>query len=206
AERQTAGQGRPGRCWHSEKESGLYCSIVLRLPLPAEHLPVVTMAAGLAAADAITAITGLACDLRWPNDVLLQEKKACGILVQQHNDALVCGIGINVNHSVFPDELAPIAISLRMAAGRELSREHLLLELLAALDRHLDILVRQGREAVIRLFAQASSYAAGRRVVVEQGDTMLRGVTDGLDDNGFLYLRLDNGSRTLILAGGVRPA
>jgi BirA family transcriptional regulator, biotin operon repressor / biotin---[acetyl-CoA-carboxylase] ligase len=204
AEQQTAGQGRHGRSWHSEKEAGLYCSIVLRVPLPVERLPIVTMAAGLAAAEAITAVSGIAVDLRWPNDVLIGRRKVCGILIQQHDGALVCGVGINVNQTAFPEELSDIATSLRIASGRVQSREDLLVALLECLERHLEILLSQGVASVLRLFTAASSYVAGRRVTVEQGDTLLHGVTDGLDESGFLYLMQDNGVRTLILAGGVR--
>jgi BirA family biotin operon repressor/biotin-[acetyl-CoA-carboxylase] ligase len=206
AERQTAGQGRHGRNWHSEAGLGLYLSLILRAPLPPDQLPVVTMALGLAAAEAMTQNTGVAVDLRWPNDVLIGDRKVCGILVQQQHDALICGIGINVNHDTFPDDIAPIATSLRIAAGREFSREPLFVEVMQSVDRHMDILRDQGREAILKLFTQASSYVSGRRVVVEQGDTLLRGSTAGLDENGFLILQEDNGRRTLILAGGVRPA
>ncbi len=165
----------------------------------------VTMAVGLAVAEAITSTTGIPVDLRWPNDILVGDRKLCGILVQQHNSALVCGIGINVNQESFPQELAPIATSLLLSSGRTLAREPILIEALRAMDRHLDILVNQGTEAILQLFTAASSYVSGRRVVVEQGDTLLRGTTAGLDASGFLLLRHDDGSQTLILAGGVRP-
>lgn len=206
AERQTAGQGRLGRNWHSESGLGLYPSLILRVSLPPDHLPIATMALGLAAAEAITSTTGVAVDLRWPNDVLVGDRKVCGILVQQHHDALICGIGINVNQVAFPDELAPIATSLRIAAGREFPREALFIELMQSIDRHIEILLNQGKEPILKLFTQASSYVTGRRVVVEQGEVLLRGTTAGLDDSGFLVLQEDDGKRTLILAGGVRPA
>lgn len=206
AELQTAGRGRHGRNWQSEKGAGLYFSVVMRVPIAAERLPIVTLAVGLAVAEAIAAASGLEVDLRWPNDVLVQERKVCGILIEQQGDALVCGVGVNVNQSSFPAEIEPLAISLRMATGKEIAREPLLADILGAIDRYSAILVEQGREAVLRLFLHASSYAAGRRVAVDQGGEILRGVTDGLDENGFLVLREDNGKRTLILAGGVRPA
>ncbi|MFN7935850.1 MAG: biotin--[acetyl-CoA-carboxylase] ligase [Bryobacteraceae bacterium] len=205
AEEQSAGQGRHGRSWLSGKEAGLYFSTVLRLPLQPAQQPMVTMAVGLAVAEAITTTTGIPVDLRWPNDILIVDRKLCGILVQQHNSALVCGIGINVNQESFPEDLAPIATSLRLSSGRVLAREPILIEALRAMDRHLDILVNQGTEAILQLFTAASSYVSGRRVVVEQGDKLLRGTTAGLDANGFLLLRQDDGTQTLILAGGVRP-
>ncbi|MBV6430041.1 MAG: Bifunctional ligase/repressor BirA [Bryobacteraceae bacterium] len=206
ADLQTAGQGRQGHSWHSEKESGLYFSLVLRLPLPPGDLPVLTMALGLAAAETIAQHCGIPVDLRWPNDVLVDGRKVCGILVQQARNALICGIGLNVNQQLFPAGLAPIATSLRAASGKVFSREALFVALLSSIARHTSILTGQGKQAVLDLFTQASSYVRGRRVVVDQGGETLYGTTEGMDPGGFLILRRDDGSRTLILAGGVRPA
>ena len=206
AKQQTAGQGRFGRTWHSEPGAGLYMSQVLRLKLCADSLPLVTLALGLATAEAITQIGSVAPDLRWPNDVLLNGKKCAGILVQLVDGVLISGIGINVNHASFPQDLSDIATSLRQATGREHDRDKLLDVLIGSIDDHLDRLMLNGRDPVLRAFSQASSYVRGRRVVVEQNGTELTGVTDGLDPQGFLLLREDNGRRTLILAGGVRPA
>jgi BirA family transcriptional regulator, biotin operon repressor / biotin---[acetyl-CoA-carboxylase] ligase len=231
AEQQTAGQGRYGRSWHSETGTGIYVSIVLR---PARLL---TMALGLAAVEAITAATGIACDLRWPNDVMAGGSKVAGILVQLADNesrtreraairqsrippvpsvpgpqfpapnsralpeaAAIAGIGINVNQTAFPAELADSATSLRMIAGRELSRTDILLALIPAAERCTQLPV----ETILRLFAQASSYARGRRVVVEQPDGIVQGVTAGLTDAGYLRVRQDDGTDTLIVAGGVR--
>lgn len=205
AETQFAGQGRHGHGWHSEAGAGLYFSLILRLDLPPEQTPMVTMALGLAAAEAMTQVAGLATDLRWPNDVLIGGRKVSGILVQQNGGALVCGLGINVNQAQFPPDIAEIATSLRIASGREISRERLLIELLPAIDRYLAILATEGKEAVLRLFSHASSFVSGRRVVVDQSGAVLRGTTAGLDADGFLILQQDDGTRTLILAGGVRP-
>jgi len=206
AAEQTAGQGRFGRSWHSEAGSGLYMSQVLRLKICSDSLPLVTLALGLATAESIVNAAAVAPDLRWPNDVLLNGKKCAGILVQLHDGVLVAGIGINVNQSSFPEELAGTATSLRIVTGRQHDLEKLLALLLAQLEQHLDNLLQNGRESVLRAFSQASSYVRGRRVVVEQDTGEITGVTDGLDPQGFLILRQDNGQRTLILAGGVRPA
>jgi BirA family transcriptional regulator, biotin operon repressor / biotin---[acetyl-CoA-carboxylase] ligase len=205
AEEQTGGQGRFGRKWHSEPRSGLYFSIVLRLDMPAETLPIATLALGLATAEAIANATGLAPDLRWPNDVLLNDRKCAGILVQLNDSALITGIGVNVNHAAFPEDIAPLATSLRLASGREHSREDLLVELLTAIDRLIMLFAERGKEPILDLFSRASSYVYGRRVIVEQGGQPAIGTTDGLDANGFLYLRRDDGTRNVIMAGGVRP-
>ena len=202
---QTAGQGRFGRSWHSEPNSGLYMSQVLRLKISQDSLPLVTLALGLAAAEAVAGVAGVVTDLRWPNDVLVNGRKCAGILVQLHDGTLITGIGVNVNHTAFPDELKPIATSLRIETGREHDVEHLLQALLRLIDDHIHSLMTHGRDAVLRAFSQASSYVRGRRVVVDQNGFELTGVTDGLDAQGFLLLRQDDGHRTVVVAGGVRP-
>lgn len=203
---QTAGQGRQGRRWHSEPNSGLYVSIVLRPDLQAESLPVLTLALGLAVAEAVGEATGLTCDLRWPNDVMLESRKVAGILVQLINAAAVAGIGINVNHARFPPEIAAEATSLRIVSNRRHSREHLLVAVLHAVERYSGILSSGGRESILKMFCARSSYAQNKRVKVEQGTAMLEGVTAGLDASGFLIVRKDDGSEDVVLAGGVRPA
>jgi BirA family biotin operon repressor/biotin-[acetyl-CoA-carboxylase] ligase len=192
ADEQTAGQGRLGRRWHSEAGSGIYCSIVLK------PIPVLTLALGLATADAIARSTGMVCDLRWPNDVMLAEKKVAGILVQN----AIAGIGINVNHSSFPPELASEATSLRLHTGAPVSLTDVILALLPAVDRFVEL----DKDTILRLFTSASSYAAGRRVTVAQPEGVIEGTTAGLDPAGFLIVHQDDGTDTLIVAGGVRAA
>jgi BirA family biotin operon repressor/biotin-[acetyl-CoA-carboxylase] ligase len=184
----------------------LYISEVLRLKLPPGDLPVVTLTLGLAVAEAILNTTGIPCDLRWPNDVMVAGKKCAGILVQLQDDAVIAGIGVNVNQTVFPEELQPLATSLRIVSGREQSRNALFENLLASIDSFLEVLSVHGKDAILRMFSEVSSYVRGRRVVVDQGDAVVEGTTDGLDASGFLILRKNDGQRTLILAGGVRPA
>jgi BirA family biotin operon repressor/biotin-[acetyl-CoA-carboxylase] ligase len=203
AEEQTAGIGRHGHSWHSEPGAGLYLSVVLRLP---ETSPVLTLALGLAAVDAIRNVAGLVCDLRWPNDVLAGGRKVAGIIVQMADSAAIAGIGINVNHTVFPDELVELATSLRIQTGREVDKERLLESLLASIDDCCEILRSGGNAALLKMFSTASSYVSGKRVKVNLGERTIEGVTVGLDDAGFLLVkRLDGGIET-ILAGGVRPA
>jgi BirA family biotin operon repressor/biotin-[acetyl-CoA-carboxylase] ligase len=205
AEEQTAGRGRHGRSWHSEPGLGLYVSIILRRRFNPATLPVVTLALGLAVREAILNATDLACDLRWPNDVLIESRKCAGILTQLESSAIIAGIGINVNHSMFPAELASIATSLRIAGGRVHSREQLLVQLLASVEQYCDLLEKRGRGPVIEMFARTSSYVSGRRVCVDQDGSLLRGTTAGLNDSGFLILRGDDGANNVIVAGGLRP-
>jgi BirA family biotin operon repressor/biotin-[acetyl-CoA-carboxylase] ligase len=196
ADRQLAGQGRHGHTWHSEPGNGIYCSLVL------PPSPVLTLALGIAAAEAIAQTTGIACDLRWPNDLMLDNRKTAGILVQLVNGMAIAGIGINVNQTEFPEDLGHLAISLRQHAGRAFAREEILLALFPAIDS----LIAEDTETILRLFTHASSYVAGRRVTVDQPGGPITGTTAGLDPAGFLIVRQDNGTNTVILAGGVRAA
>jgi len=196
ADQQTAGQGRHGHSWHSEAGNGIYCSVVLA---PG---PFLTLALGLAAQHALVESTGLVCDLRWPNDLMLSGRKVAGILVQLVDSRAIAGIGINVNHTVFPAGIAAEATSLRLAGGRPVAREEILLALLPAIDAF----AAEPGETILRLFAHASSYVAGRQVTVEQPDGTIAGITDGLDPSGYLRVRRDDGTVTLIVAGGVRAA
>jgi BirA family biotin operon repressor/biotin-[acetyl-CoA-carboxylase] ligase len=194
ADRQLAGQGRHGHIWHSAPGDGIYCSLVL------PPSPLLTLALGIATAEAIAQATGIQCDLRWPNDLMLADRKTAGILVQLVDGRAIAGIGINVNHTAFPPELAAEAVSLRQHAGREFAREDILFALFPAIDS----LTAEDPETVLRLFTHASSYAAGRRVRVDQPGGPITGTTAGLDPAGFLIVRKDDGTDTLILAGGVR--
>ena len=206
ADGQVAGIGRHGHAWHSEACAGLYVSIVLRLPLAARDLPLVMLALGLATQEAISQTTGLAADLRWPNDVLIGGRKCAGILAQLDGDAVISGIGINVNHTQFPNEIAPLATSLYLAGRNSVSREALLIALVNSVDACCKILSEEGAAAILRMFARQSSFAQGRRVRVEQNGIEIEGVTSGLTPEGFLVVRSDDGKETTILAGGVRPA
>ena len=212
SEEQTAGRGRGGHAWESEKSVGIYCSVLLRPQLsPADALPL-SLAAGLAVAQAVSETTGMKADLRWPNDLMLGGKKFCGILTEMNAEAtrvryVVIGIGINVNQVRFLGELAETATSLRMAGGgREWSRLELAAALLKSLDAAYRALVDGCAERVIADFEQHSSYAKGKRVRVlgdDSGAGDYEGVTDGLDTRGFLRVKTLEGVRT-VLSGGVR--
>jgi BirA family transcriptional regulator, biotin operon repressor / biotin---[acetyl-CoA-carboxylase] ligase len=205
ADEQTAGQGRYGRAWHSESGSGLYVSIVLRHSLSSSSLPVVTLALALATVEAILKAAGVACDIRWPNDILIHSKKCGGILAQLEGGAIIAGIGINLNQAEFPPELESIATSLSIASGRVHSREQLLVDLALSVDAFCGALEREGPEPILKMFSRASSFVHGRRVSVDLGNSTLYGTTAGLNSSGFLILRGDDGRENVVMAGGVRP-
>ncbi len=140
-------------------------------------------------------------DLRWPNDLLINTRKAAGILATAHDTQVIAGIGINVSQSQFPPNLETPATSLALE-GIATTREALLITLIKAIDQALAL----PPAAILDQFTRSSSYAQNRRVQVEAGGRRITGVTTGLDPAGFLQVREDNGTVHTILAGGVRPA
>ena len=209
AEQQTTGRGRGSNVWHSPRSSGIYCSVILRPVLPPSDVLVLSLAAGLAVQDAIRQIDSeMNLDLKWPNDLLVDGKKVCGILTEMNAEAtrvrfIVVGIGINVNQVSFPDGLD--AISLRQATGREWSRVELAAALLKSLDReYREIVATPGaRGSILRRFAENSSWVQGKSVSVAENGGSMQGVTEGLDDRGFLRVRTAKGLQTM-LSGTVR--
>jgi len=211
AEEQTAGRGRAGHSWMSEKSAGIYVSILLRPQISPMLAPVLTLATGLAARDAIAEETGMPPDIRWPNDVLLNGKKVCGILTEMQAEPdrihfAVIGIGINVNHAKMPAELAAIATSLRMETSRIHSRLETLARLLRHLDRYYNQFIAEGTAPILRRFAEASSYFEGKRVRITMGKETFTGTTAGLESTGILRVKRDDGKIESVISGVVAEA
>lgn len=208
ADEQRAGRGRGDHGWHSSAGEGLYVSVLLRPRITAARLPLIPLAAGLAAADAIRAAAGLTVDLRWPNDLLMGPRKAGGILVEAHSEGnsaayAVVGIGINVHQRSFAPELSTPATSLDMEAGRRVPRQPLLVALLKSLEREtLGLADAVAAKSIPARVERASTWVCGRSVEVH-GPQACTGVTAGLDEHGFLLVRTDAGLVT-VQTGGIR--
>jgi BirA family biotin operon repressor/biotin-[acetyl-CoA-carboxylase] ligase len=208
AEEQTAGRGRAGRAWHSEKTSGIYVTVLLRPSISPILAPLITMVAGLAVRDAVLEETGLAPDLRWPNDLLMAGKKFCGILTEMHAEPdrvrfVIVGIGVDVNHASMPAALSGIATSLRMVTGRTHSRLQILTRLLRNLETYYNRFVAEGSAPILARFTEVSSYARGKRVRITTGNETYTGITDGLDPSGLLRVRRDDGRCEVVISGDV---
>jgi BirA family biotin operon repressor/biotin-[acetyl-CoA-carboxylase] ligase len=209
AEEQLAGRGRGANSWQSPRSSGIYCSVVVRPALPPSEVLVLSLAAGLAVRAAIRQVDSrVAADLKWPNDVLIDGKKVCGILTEMNAEAtrvryIVIGIGINVNQASFSEELH--ATSLRLVTGSGWSRVEMLAALLKSLDReYRQLLEEQGaRESILRRFGESSSWVQGKAVCIEERGSPLEGTTEGLDERGFLRVRTPHGIQ-IVLSGTVR--
>lgn len=210
ADEQTAGRGRGNHAWHSAAGQGLYASVVVRLPISAARLPLLPLAAGLAAAQAIQTASGLTADLRWPNDLLIGSRKSGGILAEAQTASgflayAVVGIGINIHQRSFDPSLSTPATSLDVEAGRNIDRQQLLVALLQSLDRETTSLLNPAASAAVPArLAAASTWMRGRRVRVH-GPQACTGITEGLDENGFLLVRTFDGL-VQVQTGGIRDA
>ena len=208
AEEQTAGRGRLGRTWYSEKSSGIYASLILRPSLSPAAAPILTLMAGVATQHALSSVTGLDVDIRWPNDLLVNGKKVCGILTEMSAElgrlhAIVLGIGINVNHGEMPGELRSVATSLRIESRRSWSRVQIFIALLKELERYYRLLLQKGSAAIVERWAAASTYASGKRVRTVTAEAESVATTVGVDPSGALRVRYDDGHEEALVAGEI---
>jgi BirA family biotin operon repressor/biotin-[acetyl-CoA-carboxylase] ligase len=224
---QTAGRGRGGHTWHSAAGEGLYMTALIAPPIPMQSALRLSLRVAIAVQSAIAATCGFRIrdqiDIRWPNDLLLNGKKCGGILIETASTPAapplppmlryaILGIGINLNHAAFPPELEPIATSLRREfpdPSQPLRREPLAAAILIALDQEIRRLTSRNLQPATSNFrdlTQFSSWLKGKRVRVEarDGDPGYTGTTAGLDPQGFLLVRGEDGQLHTILTGGIR--
>ena len=199
ADHQTAGRGRRGRVWESPPGAGLYFSFVARPPLHANaSLPLLTLAAGVAVRDGLLAALGVAPQLKWPNDVVIDRRKLAGILAEglaigSASQAVVIGVGLNLQASSYPPEVAARATSLEGELGRPVDRGAVLAEVLAGLWDRLATLERSPGD-ILQAWRAASPSATGTRVDWDGG----HGITAGIDDSGALLVRTASGTERVI--------
>ena len=209
ARQQNAGRGRHGRTWVSEKDAGLYFSIVLRPKIDMRFLPLITLMTGVAVYDALAEL-GLEPDIKWVNDILIGDKKICGILTETVETptglAVIVGIGINLASRNFPNEIPETAtsieaaLSMPVAAGTE--------EIETLLTKYLGywyatLCSENGRAKILKEWRRRSSYFSGKSVRVTLEDSTFEGTTDGLEENGALRVKMRDGSIKIVQAGDV---
>ena len=208
SEAQTLGRGRLNRGWFSPPGGGVWVSVILRPPFPPQEAPKCTLMAAVATVEAIREVSGLACGIKWPNDILWQGRKLVGILTEMsaEMDAInfvVLGIGINVSlqENDFPEELRNIGASISMGAGREVSRVEVLQKLLERLEYWYDVVKKEGFEPVLKAWRR-ESITLGQPVRVLAGEETYDGVAEELAEDGSLLVRTENDLRR-VLAGDV---
>lgn len=208
ADAQTAGRGRLERKWHSPAGCNLYFSLVLRPEVTAGQAPQLALIAGVSVCRAITRMfPGLNPRAKWPNDVYLKNRKLAGILCSMVSEMervryLIVGIGINVNVTEFPPELAELATSVRAATGREACRPALLATVLNELEQAYGQWQSSGLKSFLKEWRQIS-YLAGRQVEVEIMNKCVAGTVLGLSASGALRLRDRQGAEHEIVGGDV---
>ncbi len=210
AREQTQGRGRRERVWISPKDAGLYLSIILRpVGLNAREWPLITLMAAVAVHDSLVESCRLDTDIKWPNDILANERKLCGILAEvvetETGRACVLGIGINLNDDAFPQQLREVATSIKAETGRAPDIEQLLQSIVSATLRRYEILQQSGgADEMLREWAARSTYAEGKRVrVALVDDEIMCGTTRGLESDGALRVETDAGEIKTIRAGDV---
>lgn len=208
ASEQTAGRGRLERHWISPRDAGLYCSIILRPQFDQSLWPLLTLMAAVAVHDVLLDAYTLETDIKWPNDILANDKKLCGILAETVDTpigrAVVLGIGINLKHNSFPAELDRVATSVEAAAGRSGDPQVVFEALVGSLARYYQMMQRSGGpEEIVREWSTRSSYASGKRIRVANGGEILEGTSRGLERDGALRIETDAGEIKTVRAGDV---
>jgi BirA family biotin operon repressor/biotin-[acetyl-CoA-carboxylase] ligase len=202
---QTAGRGRRGRTWLDTEGESLLMSVVLRPPIPPGRGPQLSLVGAVAVVDALRASAGLRASIRWPNDVMVGDRKICGMLPEAATSApgtlahVILGIGLNVNQVAFPEPVRALATSVRMETGRESHVDLMMESVLAALDRWYARFLGDGIDGVREAWLERSQ-SIGRRARAGDGR---EGVAVDLGSDGALVLRTDIGETLRILAGDV---
>ncbi|MGZ4734278.1 MAG: biotin--[acetyl-CoA-carboxylase] ligase [Acidimicrobiia bacterium] len=196
ADHQRAGRGRLGRTWTAPPGASLLVSVLLRPGLAPDDRHLVVVAAAVAMTGALEATTGVVAAVKWPNDLLVGERKVAGILAEAAGDAVVVGIGVNLDWPEIPSELEGIATAANLEGGRPTSREQLLAEFLTRYEAALRDLPGARRAYRSRLAT------IGRRVRVERADTTLIGIATDIDAAGHLLVEADGVTHS-ITAGDV---
>jgi BirA family biotin operon repressor/biotin-[acetyl-CoA-carboxylase] ligase len=206
ADAQRAGRGRHGRAWASPPGAGLYLSIVMRPP--ARAIGLLTIAAGVALADGIQAATGLQPQLKWPNDVYMNQRKLAGILAEAGASAtgvqhVIVGCGVNLMPAAYPPDVAARATSIESELGRPVDRGLLLVECLAALHVRYRELQSNAHAVIIGRWRDRAASTLGRRVEWDVAGVTRHGVAEDIDDTGALLVR-DGTTRARVISGEVR--
>ncbi|WP_102345800.1 biotin--[acetyl-CoA-carboxylase] ligase [Bacillus sp. Marseille-P3661] len=199
AEEQINGRGRLDRTWFSPKYTGIWVSIILKPNIPPQQAPQLTLLAAVSVVRGIHAATGIQCDIKWPNDILINGKKAVGILteLQAETDrinAVIIGMGINVNQQIehFPESLQSFATSLSLEKGKKLNRSEILQSILRELENlYIDYL--ENGFHVVKLLWESHAISIGKQITARTLSKTLHGKALGITDDGVLLLEDNNG-------------
>jgi len=209
AESQKKGRGRLGREWFSPPFSNLYLSVILRPKIPPHQASLITLMAAVATAEALRKFSGLDPRIKWPNDVLLNDRKVAGLLNEIHSEAdrihfVILGIGINLNmdESMVSKEIRSRATSLKKEMGQTISRKEFLKTLLEELETWYEVFLEEGGTIILEAWRDRAQIQGKQVNVTSFGET-LRGVAIDVDSDGALILETETGERKRVVAGDV---
>ncbi len=209
AESQERGRGRLGRQWFSPPFLNLYLSVILRPRIPPHQAPLITLMAAVATADAIRNFSGLLPLIKWPNDILLRDRKVAGLLNEIHSEMdrihfVILGIGVNLNtdEKQFSKEIRSIATSLKIETGQIVSRKAFAQSLLLELERWYSIFLEEGGDAVLKAWRDRADIR-GRKVKVTSFGETLVGTAIDVDSDGALILETGDGKQRRVMAGDI---
>ena len=208
AERQSAGKGRLGRKWFSPL-GGIWLSIILYPQLPPFYIPRITLMTAVAAVKAIKMCTQIEPQIKWPNDILINEKKVCGILTEMSAELdiinwVVVGIGINVNidHREFPEDIQENTISLKEISGKDVLRVKLVQTFLQEFEKYYEILKRREFSSILKEW-KLCSHTLGRKIRVDMGERIITGEAVDINEEGALVLKKEDGELIKIISGTI---
>ena len=209
ADQQLSGRGRGTRAWHSPAGVGIYCSVVLRPTTPPAKAQLITLMAGVSIVKAIALRTGLSPKVKWPNDILIKDKKVAGILLESRITRAqighsVVGFGINVNNGLadLPEDIRVNASSLLMELKKPVDRSKLVIEVFSELERFYHRFQREDFPVILEQWRHHSS-TLGQRVRIWQKDRAREGIAVDLAEDGGLLVGLEGGKQIVIHAGDV---
>lgn len=208
SDRQDGGKGRRGRSWASPSGVGIWMSLILRPEIAPSSASMLTLAAALAVRKGILEETGLSPLIKWPNDLVLNGKKICGILTEMSTELMeiqyvITGIGINVNQKEFPPEIRDTATSLSLEAGRSFRRSSLIAAILKAFEKDYEAFLKTGDLSLLLEEYNACLVNRGKEVCILDPSGEYRAVAEGIDENGSLLVTLPDGTRREIISGEV---
>ncbi|MBI3592241.1 MAG: biotin--[acetyl-CoA-carboxylase] ligase [Nitrospirae bacterium] len=209
ADEQTGGRGRRGRAWISPAGKNLYMSIILKPDISPRDATMLTLMSAVSCASAVKKLSTIPVSIKWPNDIMVSDRKLGGILTEIKTDMdrisySIIGIGMNINLDIddLPHDIRPIATSIKHETGVSQSRTQFAVEILREIGKWYSALLTSGKDRIIKEWLQLSS-TIGRSVKVTAGDAIFTGTAEGIDDEGILLLRLQDNSIKKISAGDV---
>ncbi len=207
AQEQTAGRGRRGRVWASVKGEGIFLSLLLKPDIRPENASMLTLVMGMAVRDALEKVAGIDARIKWPNDIVCEGKKVCGILTEMsaqvdYINHIVIGVGVNIHNGQFPEEMQQIATSVFLLTGKHVARAAVAAEILAGFELYYDRYMKTQDLRDLSEIYNRHLINCGRHVRVTDLKEDYTGIARGINERGELIIETENGLR-LAAAGEV---